>query len=81
LEEGYMSKCFTNYYGLIFNCPIGSEVDSCGYKRIRQLTSKERLTYYDALTENEKNILIEKHQKCIYVREKRPFFTNRNNVD
>jgi len=28
-----------------------------------------------------KDKLIEKHQQCLSGREKRPFFTNRNNVD
>ncbi len=69
-----MCKSIANYYGLIFNCPIGSEVDNCGYKRIRQLNSKERLNYYDALTEVEKKNLIKKHQKCISVREKKTLF-------
>lgn len=76
-----MGYCYTNYYGLIFNCPADSEMESCVFKNIRQLTAKERLAYYDALTLDEKKALIEKHQQCLLVRENSPFFTNRNNVE
>ena len=69
-----MENCYSYYYGLIFNCPAGCELDSCSYRRIRQFTSKERLAYYDALTIHEKKVLIERHQHCLSVREKKvPF--------
>jgi len=69
-----MAKSYTNYYGLIFNCPVGIEKVECGYKTIRQLNAKERITYYNALTEQEKDSLIEKHQQCLSVREKKTLF-------
>jgi len=69
-----MAKCYTNYYGLIFNCPVGSEAINCDYKEIRQLKAKERLAYYNALPEYEKDKLIEKHQQCLSVREKKTLF-------
>lgn len=69
-----MTTSYKDYYGLIFSCPFGAELENCGYKKIRQFNSKERLTYYDALTEDEKLILLEKHQHCLSVREKKvPF--------
>ncbi len=69
-----MAKCYTNYYGLIFNCPVGNEAINCDYKEIRQLKTKERLAYYNALPEYEKDKLIENHQKCLSVREKKTLF-------
>lgn len=69
-----MAKCYTNYYGLIFNCPVGNEAMNCDYKEIRQLKTKERLAYYKALPEYEKDKLIENHQKCLSVREKKTLF-------
>jgi len=69
-----MAKCYTNYYGLIFNCPVGNEAISCDYKEIRQLKTKERLAYYNALPEYEKDKLIENHQKCLSIREKKTLF-------
>jgi len=70
-----MVKNYTNYYGLVFNCPVGNELKSCDFKPIRQLNTKERLTYYNALTEHEKSTLIEKHQRCLNVREKKDPFS------
>lgn len=69
-----MAKSYTNYYGLVFNCPVGNELNSCDFKPIRQLKTKERLTYYNTLTEYEKSSLIEKHQNCLKVREKKTLF-------
>jgi hypothetical protein len=66
--------CNSNYYGLIFNCPVENELNSCVYSKIRVLPLKERITYYNALTEDEKKILIEKHQCCLAVREKKSLF-------
>ncbi len=69
-----MAKSYTNYYGLIFNCPVGNEAVNCDYKQIRQLKTKERLAYYNALSGHEKDKLIEKHQKCLLSREKKTLF-------
>jgi len=73
-RQHQMEKCYTSYYGLLFNCPVDGGLESCGFKRIRQFTLKKRLIYFDALTMNEKKTLIEKHQKCLSVREKKTLF-------
>ena len=69
-----MENSYSRYYGLLFDCPVDDGLANCGYKRIRLLNLKDRLVYYDALTENEKQALIEKHQKCLCVREKKTLF-------
>ena len=69
-----MANSYTNYYGLIFSCPVGNEAITCDFKKIRQLKTKERLAYYNALSEHEKDSLIEKHQRCLSVREKKTLF-------
>ena len=55
-------------------CPEGNEISSCEYKKLRKLPIKERLAYYDAMTEYEHVVLIEKHQHCLSVREKKSLF-------
>jgi hypothetical protein len=69
-----MVKCYTNYYGLIFSCPVGNEAQNCEFKKIRQLKTKERLAFYSALPDHEKDMLIKKHQQCLSVREKMTLF-------
>jgi len=69
-----MENFYINYYGLIFNCPVGNDLDGCIYKNIRQYSMKERILYYNSLTDTEKKILIEKHKKCLSVREKKTLF-------
>jgi len=66
-----MEKCNSNYYGLIFKCPVDKALDKCVYNKLRLLPSKERINYYNALTEVEKMILIDEHQRCLSVREKK----------
>jgi len=69
-----MAKSYTNYYGLIFNCPVGNELGNCDFKKVRQLKTKDRLAYYEAMAEPEKDALIEKHQRCLSVRENKTLF-------
>ncbi len=69
-----MAKTYTNYYGLIFGCPIGVELSNCDFKAVRQLKTKDRIAYYDDLTEQEKEELIKKHQRCLSAREKKTLF-------
>ena len=69
-----MKKPITDYYGLIFKCPVGSEMTHCKYKKIRKLPLSERLTYFNALTEPEQYEMIENHQVCLSVREKKSLF-------
>lgn len=69
-----MRNCISDYYGLIFQCPMVDSKKKCVFRHIRQLTLKERLAYFDVLTESEKMTLIEKHQKCIKVRENKTLF-------
>lgn len=69
-----MGNRYSDYYGLIFNCPIGIESSDCEYKKIRQLPLKDRLAFMDVLNDEEKKTLMKKHQKCIKVREKKTLF-------
>lgn len=69
-----MESLLTNFYGLIFICPLENELENCVYKKLRLLTAKERLNYYDALTEDEKLELLKQHQNCLLVREKKSLF-------
>lgn len=63
-----------DYYGLIFKCPVGEEVSRCEFRKIRELPIKDRLTYFNALTEKEFEMLIKFHQRCLSVREKKSLF-------
>ena len=69
-----MGNRYSDYYGLMFNCPIGFESLDCEYKKIRRLPLKERITYINVLTETEKKTLVKKHQKCLLVRERKTLF-------
>jgi len=69
-----MDKYYSNYYGLIFKCPLEKELRSCVFYKIRGLPSKERIAYYNVLTMKEKDLLIENHQICLSIREKKKIF-------
>ena len=69
-----MGDNYSDYYGLLFNCPFETELDICALKNMRLRTTKERLIYYEALTLDEKKALINQHHECLLVREKKvPF--------
>jgi len=69
-----MESKYANYYGLMFDCPIGEAVSNCCFKKIRKFPVKEKLTFYTVMTEHEKHALIGKHQQCLSVREKKTLF-------
>ncbi len=61
---------FSDYYGLLFDCPMNEEQCSCPFHEIRQIESfPERLKYFRSLTQEAKAFLIGQHIKCINQRE------------
>ena len=73
-KKDKMGEYYSNYYGLLFNCPFESELEHCALKNMRQRTAKERLIYYEALTLSERKVLIKKHHNCLLVRENKSLF-------
>lgn len=69
-----MGNNYSNYYGLIFNCPVGKETADCQFKLIRQFPLKDKLSYYNTMTEDDRMTLIRKHKRCLSVREKKTLF-------
>lgn len=74
LKAHIMGEYYSNYYGLIFNCPFESELQNCSLKKMRQQTAKDRLNYYNALTANERDMMIKHHHHCLLSREKKSLF-------
>jgi len=58
------------YAGLLFDCPLKEESESCPFKTIRQLPIKKRLEKYQILSYEKKSELIDKHLDCIKKRER-----------
>ena len=48
-----MESKYANYYGLMFDCPVGEEAESCCFKKIRTFPFKEKLSFYNVLPEHE----------------------------
>ncbi len=69
-----MGEYYSNYYGLLFNCPFGSEIKTCVLTKLRQKGTKERYIHFEALTHNERRVLIKQHHECLMVREKKSLF-------
>ena len=69
-----MARNYSDYYGLIFGCPMGTEVDSCIYKEIRSRPLSERLQTIISKSKDERAILVQHHKHCIAHRENKvPF--------
>ena len=65
---------YSYYYGLVFNCPMQEEVETCAYKDIRALNLSERIEHINSLTSYDRAVLIQKHKDCICQRENKvPF--------
>ena len=69
-----MKRDHSDYYGLIFGCPMGSESKDCAYKTIRNKPLGERIKYIASITKDERSILVKRHKDCITRRENKvPF--------
>jgi len=69
-----MTKGDINYLGLIFDCPVGKELPNCSFGYIRKFKVRERLTHYEALSNKERDFMVEQHQNCLSSREKKTLF-------
>ena len=51
-------------YGLVFECPLINELDSCPFKNIRTKPIRERWYFINNMTEPEKEKILNYHEKC-----------------
>ena len=69
-----MSKNNTDYWGLLFQCPMNKETANCALVHVRQLPLLDRVKYFGNLNNQDREEIIRKHKKCLLGREKRiPF--------
>ena len=67
-------KEISDYYGLLFCCPMNSETKSCAFREIRNKDINERIQYMKLLSKDERSALIIKHKNCLSLRENKvPF--------
>jgi hypothetical protein len=69
-----MGDSYSDFYGLLFNCPFDIELDVCAIKKMRLRTTRERINYFEALTMEERKALINEHHACLLIREKKSLF-------
>jgi hypothetical protein len=69
-----MTKVDLNYMGLIFDCPIGTELTNCSFSQVRKIKDKERLVYYETLSNEERDSMVSKHRRCLSSRENKTLF-------
>ncbi len=62
---------YSNYYGLLFECPMGREVSRCVFRDVRKINITDRLEFIKNLSFIEKTELIQAHQKCLAKREEK----------
>jgi hypothetical protein len=51
-------------YGLAFDCPYYDRQDNCPLKEMEQLPLREKVSWINSLSQDEKQKLIEKHWNC-----------------
>lgn len=69
-----MSKPNSNYWGLLFECPMNKETQGCSFDHIRKMALLDRIEYFNSLSTLEREELMKKHKKCLTGREgKVPF--------
>ena len=54
---------------LLFECPFGNELDTCVFKKFREISIEERIRIFENLKYCEKKEIINKHNSCLQKRE------------
>ncbi len=62
-----------DYSGLLFECPLTEELDTCIFKNIRKMNLKDRVEMWRNLSDQDRNQYINAHHVCIYQREHHSF--------
>lgn len=57
------------YAGLLFECPFKDELESCPFKKIREMVVKDRFKYFNNYTKEYKASIIKIHLDCLKNRE------------
>lgn len=53
-----------NLYGIAYNCPTLDRQDYCPLKKIEHFSFQEKVKWINALSEEEKETILEYHQIC-----------------
>ncbi len=55
--------------GLIFDCPYGFEVDTCPFQSLRDNKDiNQRYLLWKGMPENQKEMIMSQHRKCVNTR-------------
>lgn len=67
-EDDFLEKR-TLAHGLAFACPMPPQLPTCSFREIRKLPEEERFDVVNNMTEQQINVLIDTHKKCLRRRE------------
>ena len=55
---------YLNFYGNLYNCPWSCRLNTCPLYSINSLTFEEKFNWFENLTKDEKEIIVEHHSRC-----------------
>lgn len=55
---------WSNYYGILYNCPAGKPMEDCPFNSIEKLSFTDKIDWFEKLPELEKEKIINEHKKC-----------------
>lgn len=57
-------KDFSEFYGILFGCPVGDRRQDCPLIRFENLSFKEKIQWFDKLSNEEKLDICKHHTEC-----------------
>jgi len=64
-------KDFTNFYGVLYNCPVGDRCKDCPIEKTENISFMDKLKWFDNLCDGEKFNIENQHIECSNKRNKR----------
>lgn len=60
---------YLGFYGVLFDCPFGRRKVSCDLFTLEHMSFEEKYKWFENLSADKKDALVERHQKCLEERE------------
>ena len=55
---------FADLYGILYDCPAGNRCQDCPVENIANLTFKDKMYWFDKLSQEEKGNIYKQHIEC-----------------
>lgn len=73
MDTTLLAEKISIVFGLLIQCPLDDPLDNCPVNELRELSTEEKFSTANNMSEDQLNDIISHHKQCIREREKKLF--------